>query len=255
MSVGGMIQLSFRQAEGRRFRGAVLCLKYLASLALALAAVFLWIKAEGTPARTGYAALSAAASVAAVFGRGAVIRAAYLASSRYLRVGGSQTASADGFLRLLCGEAAYLAACAAVTAAALSPSYICLRAGIRYYRLSSERGHFMLLLAASLLLAAGGMIFACVIRTRLGCAEYLWLSGRTNSMLDALDASWELTRGNSGDFIRLRFLSFFFGASVSALCRMNYTEHLLRNASTPSEKEIYVELVCNPQGEQHLELL
>ena len=137
----------------------------------------------------------------------------------------------------------------------LSPSFLCFRFGLSYYSLSSDKNGFMLLLAASMLLAAGGMIFASVTAERLSCAEYLWVSGKCSCMTSALNCSWELTRDNGSDALRLALLSFFFGLPISALCKMNLSRKLIRKKGLPSSEGLFLEFSRDQYGELHLEIV
>ena len=151
-------------------------------------------------------------------------------------------------------ELACLAAAWSVNFVLMSPAYICLRFGIRYYSLSAHRQGFMLLLAAASLLAAGGALFAAVIRSRLSCAEYLWLCGRCKGALSALDCSWYLSEGSCGDLLRLKWLSLLFAPALSHLCAMNFSQKLLRRNGMPSRNALRIELIRDIRGEQFLEL-
>ncbi len=251
----GTIKLSYRQAEGRRFAIAVLCLKYIASLAAAAAAFWLFAASDQGRADVALAFCAVAAALIAVCMRGLMVREMYLLSVGFLREEDVRGLPRPGIPALLSGELAYLAAIATVCVFMLSPAFLCLRFGIQYYSLSADRGGLMLLFASAILLAAGGVIFAAVIRARLGCAEYLWLSGNCSYMLTALDSSWELTRGDCGDMLRLHGLSVFAAPGIACLCEMNYSQRLLRRKGLPSSGSLYIEMICDRSGEQRLELV
>ena len=250
----GLIKLSYRQAEGRRINTVVLCLKYIASLFLAAA---LLLFSTGSPGFSQRAALTAAAAAAGLFAvcmRGILIREMYLTSEGFLRHGCRNPIPCPGIPATLSFELACLAAAWSVNFVLMSPAYICLRFGIRYYSLSAHRQGFMLLLAAASLLAAGGALFAAVIRSRLSCAEYLWLCGRCKGALSALDCSWYLSEGSCGDLLRLKWLSLLFAPALSHLCAMNFSQKLLRRNGMPSRNALRIELIRDIRGEQFLEL-
>ncbi len=255
LEIWGIVRLTYRQAEGRRIQNAILCLTYLVALPVTLGLIWFCLKAHGTNAATALAAGSVAAALFTVYLRGRLVRKMYLLSASFLRTDRDGDIPVPDALALLSGELASLSAVWAVFAVMLSPAYLCLRRGIIYYSLSSDRKGFLLLLAASMLLAAGGAIFALVTSSRLYCAEYLWLSGNCAGMPSALDCSWELTRGSGGDILRLQFLSLFCGISVAALCRLNFSQKLLRQKGLPSAKELHLEITRDRYGEQHLEIV
>lgn len=251
----GTIKLSYRQAENRRVRIAVLCLKYIASLTAMAAAFGYYIESAEGYVQLAAAACAVVAILIAVCMRGILLRDMYLLSEGFLRNGTEDDLLRPGIPALLSGELVFLAALSTVIVLMLSPAYICLDFGIKYYSLSADRGGFMLLFFAALLLASGGMIFAIVIRARLGCAEYLRMSGQCPDMLSALDCSWELTRGDCGDILRLSLLSALFAPGIGHLCSMNYSQKLLRSKGMPDSDGLRIEIICNSRGERHLELV
>ena len=251
----GIIRLTYRQAESRRIKNAVLCLKYIFALAVTLACIWFCLTADGTPLKTATALCAAGAALTAVLLRGMLMREMYLLSESFLRTSSDGIVPAPGLIALLWGELAYLSVIWTVFAVMLSPAYFCLRFGIHYYSLSADRRGFMLLLAAAMLLAAGGAIFAAATTARLNCAEYLWLSGKCGGLPSALDSSWELTRGSCGDMLRLKVFSLFCGISVSALCKINFSQKLFRQKGLSSADGLYIELVRDSQGRQHWELV
>ena len=72
----GTIKLSYRQAEGRRFAIAVLCLKYIASLAAAAAAFWLFAASDQGRADVALAFCAVAAALIAVLLAAVIGRAA-----------------------------------------------------------------------------------------------------------------------------------------------------------------------------------
>ena len=255
LELSGTLHLSYRQAEGRRAAIAFLCLKYMLSLGAVLAAGWLYVVADGGRPATTTALCAVIAALTAVATRGALAREMYLLSAGFLRAHSEGSLPRPDLPVILSGELVLLAVRGVVSVLMMSPAFLCLRSGIRYYSLSADRRGFMLLLAASALLAAGGMIFAAVIRARLGCAEYLWLSGQCPHMLSALDGSWELTCGSGGDMLRLRLLSSFSAPGMSALCAMNFSQYLLRVKGLPDPGGLRVRLVRDFYGEQRLEIV
>lgn len=254
LSILGMIKLSYRQAEGRRATTAVLCLKYIVLLALAASVGFICLRTDDTRETALLIACLVAAAVFAVAVRGMIQREAYTISSEFLRCESDGRLFTPDLPELLGAELAYLAALRTVNVVMLSPSYICLRAGITYYSLSADRRGFMLLLGAAILLAAAGAIFSAVICTRLCAAEYLWISGQCDNMLLALDTSWELTRNSWGCLLRLRAFSPFCGAWAS-LVRMNASSALLSREGLPGSHALCIELMSDDRGEQHIQLI
>lgn len=254
LEILGIIRLTYRQAENRRVKSAVLCLKYILSLAATFACVRFCLTADGTALQTAIALCASAAALIAVLFRGMMLREMYLLSQSFLRISDDGIVPTPGLFPLLFGELAYLSAIWTVFAVMLSPAYFCLRYGIHYYSLSADRRGFMLLLASSMLLTAGGTIFASVTAARLSCAEYLWMSGKCTGMPSALDSSWELTRGSCGDMLMLKSLSLFCGITVSARCKFNLSHKLFRQKGLPSADGPILELVQDSQGEQHWEI-
>ena len=251
----GTIKLSYRQAEGRRFAIAVLCLKYIASLVAVAVAFWLFAASDHGCAAVALAFCTLAAALIAVCMRGLMVREMYLLSERYLRSGEENRIPRPALTALVSGELVYLAVIRTVTVVMLSPAYVCLRYGLTYYSLSADRLGFVLLLSAAALLAAGGLLFDAAIGARLSCAEYLRLSGQCRDMLSALDTSWELSRGGCGDLLRLRFISLPCAPGLSHLCLINYSQRLIRRKGLPSSDGLRVEIVCDAYGEQHLELI
>ena len=251
----GTIKLSYRQAECRRFAIAVLCLKYISSIAVTCVAFWFLLHSRGVRQMAVLTAFSVAAAMIAVYVRGTIATEMYLSSENYLSDGKENRRYLPGIPALLSGELVYLAAVFTVRTVMLFPAYLCLKSGIRYYSLSSDRQGFMLLTASAILLAAGGIIFAAVISARLGCAEYLWLDMQCPDMLSALDCSWQLTYGDAGDILRLRIMSFLLAPGIGRLCEMNYSQRLLRCKGMPATDGLRLELWCDLRGEQHLELV
>ena len=249
----GIIKLSYRQAEGQRLKDAVLCLKYILSMAAVFAFTWLCLRESGK-ASILLAVVAAGAALIAVGLRGFIRREAYQMSVGYLRPQENEKLRIPGIPALLSGELVFLATVWTVNAVMMSPAFICLRYGIRYYSLSSDRNCCMLLLAAAFLLTAGGLIFSAVTSARMGCAEYLWFSGQCSDMLFALDCSWELTAGQCGDMLRLRWLSLFCDPLMTPLCEMNYSHRLMKRNETDVPRGIYVEIIRDARGEQFIEL-
>lgn len=250
----GIIKLSYRQAEGRRMKHAVLCLKTILSLAAFGTFSLICLRESGSSIHIPLAVCAAATALISVCFRGMIRREAYLLSVGFLHTGGDGRLQAPDILSLLSAELVCLAAKWTVSAVMLSPACICLRFGIRYYSLSADRRGFMLLLAAALLLAAGGAIFAAVTRTRMCCAEYLWMSRECGGMLSAIDCSWELTSGSCGELLRLKCLSLFCGMSIASLCEMNFSKRLMKLNRSRLERGIYMEIISDSRGQQHIEL-
>lgn len=250
----GIIRLTFRQAEGRRVKNAVLCLKYIFLLLATAVTVWLGLHAHGTTAKSVFVIGAVAAALITFLRRGILAREMCLLSESFLRTSEGETIPAPAFPALLSGEIVYLAAKWTVLTAMLTPAFLCLRYGIIYYSLSSDRRNFMLLLASSLLLAASGTIFAAVLSARLSCAEYLWISGRCAGMPSALECSWALTRGSGGEVLRLCFLSFFCGLTVSFLCKVRLSQKLLRQKGLPSPVGLHLEIARDRCGKQRLEI-
>lgn len=250
----GIIKLSYRQAEGWRFDTAVLCLKYIFSLAACVAFLLISADTDNEKFKTALIACAATAAILMAAARGSLLRKAYLISEGFLRCEGESEPVSPDIPSLISGELAYLSAIWAISAVMLSPAWVCFAYGVKYYSLSSDRILFMLLTAASMLLAAGGLLFSAVIRTNLGCAQYLWIKGHCSNILSALNSSWELTRGSRGDLLRLRLMSAFCGVGISFLCDMNFSRKLLRQKGLPKENGLRAEFVRDRSGELRLEL-
>lgn len=251
----GILKLSTSQAECRHAKNAVLCLKYIVMLSLtALLAA--------TAVQSGSHALKAVLTVCAVLGavitaglRGSLHCQMYRISEGYLRCPEDGEVMLPSFIQLMTSQLVYAAAVWTVNAVMLSPSYLCLRAGIQYYSLSSERTVFMLMLGAALCLAAGGAIFAAVIRARLTCAQYLWFCGECAGMLSAIDRSWELTQPFWGELLRLAIASRFCGAALGSLNTMNASQTVLRQSHPYSDSELEIDIFSDTAGEQHIDLI
>lgn len=257
MSVTGIIKLSHIQAEGRRGKIAVLCLKYI--LSLAVTAVFIaMIFLRNSPNPDVLPLLTVCVVLTAVLAaglRGTLHREMYRISEEYLRCDDDGAIPLPSASQLLGGELACIAAGFTVMAIMLAPSYICLRTGIEYYALSSERRVFMLMLASAICLLLGGVIFAAVVNARLYCAEYLWLRGECSNMLSALDRSWEITRDEWGDILRLKLTTPFCGCALSALNKMNASQSILRRNANHSTCELHIGILSDSNGEQRIELI
>lgn len=201
------------------------------------------------------ACLAVSAFLTAVCMRGILSREMYLLSVGYLTETKDGSIPRPGIPALMSAELVRLAAVWTVRAFMLAPAFVCFRFGARYYSLSADRDGLMLMTAAALLLAAGGVLFSAVIRSGLACAEYLWMHGECRDMLSALDGSWELTRGDCGDMLRLIYLSFFSAPGISGLCVMNFSHHLLLRKGMPPSDGPHLKLVCNGRGEQQIEII
>jgi hypothetical protein len=245
LTVRGMLKLSFRQAEGRRLKAAVLCLVYFFALGLMFFSPALF------PALGG--AVFAALLIAAVCVKGVLVREAFALSQGFLNERREELplpplpAAVAGELN----DAAFLLSSDVLM---LVPSALCLRTGVGYYSLSSDRRGLMLLLAACLLLASAGFLFSRVIKCRVSCASFLRLSGRRGGVT-AIDASWELTRDDGGRLLRLSLVSAFFGPFMSALCMANAAAALCRVKGDIPPRALKVGLVRNTRGELSVELL
>lgn len=249
----GIIKLSYKQAEGRQMNIAILCLQSILFLSLpaAVPLVFLIARKE----HTGFAMAAVAFSaLMAVCLRGTLVRRMFLLSEGFLREGKADSLPAPDMVALLSGELVYLAVVCTVTVFFMLPAVVCLRFGIKYYSLSGDQSGLMLLTSSALLFAAGGIIFAAVVKARLGCAEYLWLKRKCPDMLSALDCSWELTRGSGGDLLRLRLISLLSAPGIPFLCGMNLSHRLLRSKGLPSSEGLRLETFRDVWGEERIEL-
>ena len=230
-------------------KAAALCLVYFFALCLMLLSPALSHAFFPGTDGTVFAALL----IAAVCVKGLLVREAFALSQGFLKERGE-----DGFLppvtACVAGQLADTAFLLTSDILLLAPSALCLRTGIGYYSLSADRRGFMLLLAASLLLAAGGFLFSRVVKCRVGCAAFLRLSGRCGGV-PAMDASWELTRGEGGGMLRLSLASTLLGPLLSALCMANVSANLLRQKGDVSPHGLKVGLIRDARGELSVELL
>ena len=254
LEIIGIIKLSYRQAEGRRLNVAVLCLKYILSLLLTAAVIILCLLSQRKSETVAFGTAAAASALISVFLRGRIQSEMCMVSSEFLCASQSADWHTPEIPAVVGGELVYIASIWTLFTVLLSPAYICLRFSVSYFSLSADRTGFMLLFAASALLASGGLIFAAVISTRLNCAEYLFFSGQCGTMPEAMTGSSELTGDSCGDLLRMRLLTFFCGTAICSLCHMNMASRLIREKGFPSQKELYINIVSDGHGEKHFEL-
>lgn len=252
----GMIKLSYRQAESSSIHSSALCLKTITAAAVSAAIFVMWLR---NPHGTEGAALlvcSAAAALMAVYFHTAFMQEMYEIAARYLRTEQECFHVKPNFVQLFGFGIAWLAVKCIVWSVMLLPAAFFLHTGAVSYSLSGEREQFMLMVIAALCLTVCGMIFAAILLARLGCVEYLFFSGECNSIFSALDCSWLITRGESGEMFLINWLPRLCGMRLSALSRLNIAEKLTRqyvHNFTPSE--LYFELKRDSFGEQRIELI
>ena len=252
LTVRGILKMTFRQvrqAEGRRLKAVALCLLYFLALGLAVLSPALFhARFAGLNG-----ALFAALLIAAVCVKGFLSREAFALSQAYLN-DRKELLPLPPLAAAVAGELTDAAFLLTADLLLLAPSALCLRTGIGYYSLSADRRGLMLLLAASLLLAAAGFLFSRVVRCRISCAAFLRLHGGRGG-LPAIDASWELTRGDGGQMLRLSLAAALCGPFLSALCMANASGILLRRKGDLSPRGLKVGLIRDARGELSVELL
>ena len=223
----GWMKLAFRQAEGRYAEITALCLKYLTGAATCAAMTVLWIRNGGTPYNGVTAVCAAGAAVLTVYFRTAARYRLYAISDGYLCSPDDVAAPQPTVMQLLGFGLGYCAAVCSVWTLLLSPAVLCFYAGVDFYAMSGNRQSFMLLLCAAFCLSAGGMLAATVTVSRMGCAEYLYFSGKCGTVAEALDLSRQITRENRGDLLALSLLAAPCGMGIAALSRFNFSQTLL----------------------------
>lgn len=252
----GMIKLSYRQAESSPIHSAALCLKYITSMGVSAAAFVLWLRNHDGGESAAFLGCSAVAVLTAVYFRISFLQQMYEMTAQYLHTEREFSSVKPNVVQLFGFGTALLAVKCVVWLVMLLPAAFCLYTGIVSYALSGEREQLLLMLNAALCLAAGGSIFAAILLARLGCAEYLFFSGKCGSVFSALDDSWLITQGEGGQMLLMNGLPRLCGMRLSALCRLNMAEKLTQNyldKGIPSE--ISFELRRDSLGEQRIELI
>lgn len=252
----GIIKLSHYQAEGRRSECAVLCLKYIICVVTAAAIFILWIKNYGNSNSSVFIFAAFFAAVLSIYFRTSLHYNVYRLSACYLRRKCDVHLLHPTGTQLFSGAIMLLALKCTVILFMLSPSAICLFWGMHSFSLSGEREHFILMLGASVCMFMSGIIFAAVIMARFDCAEYLFFSGKCNSVFSAVDTSWTITEGSSGDIILMKLCLIFRGISMASLSRINLSAKLAKAYfDKNSSNELCCELRQNQYGEQSVDLI
>ena len=224
----GWIRLAFRQAEGRYAEIAALCLKYLTAAAVCVVLTALCFRG-GNPYSAGrivFAASAIGTAVTAVYFRTAARFRLYTLSEEYLFRSEEISAPRPTVIQLIGFGLGYCAAVCSVWTMWLLPAVVCFDAGVDFYAMSGNRQHFMLLLCASFCLLTGGVLTATVSSARMGCAEYLFFSGRCGTVIEALDLSRQMTREDGGDLLMLSLLAIPCGMGIAAISRFDFSRTL-----------------------------
>ena len=255
----GMIKLSYCQAESSHINSAALCLKYIITIAVSAAAFVMWLRNYGGRGSASLLGCSALSALIAVYFRTSFMQKMYDVSARYLRSEHEISHIKPNPVQMFGFGSALLAVKCSIVVIMLMPAAFCLRTGAVFYSMSGRRAQFLLMINAALCLTVSGVIFAMITLSRLGCAEYLFFSGRCNSVFSALDCSWLVTCGEgseSGEALMIHLLPSLFGARIAALSRLNLSDKLTREYfAKKAPKELYVELIRDNRGEQRLDLL
>lgn len=252
----GIIKLSHYQAEGKRSEFAVLCLKYIICAVASAAMFVLWLRNYGEPKSTLLILGAVAAAVLMIYFRTLLHYRMYKLSACYLRRKCDILLTKPTGVQLFgCGITLLSLKCTVVLLM-MSPAAMCFYFGMHSFSLSGERGQFMLMLGAAICMIPSGIIFAAMILVHFDCAEYLFFSGKCNSIFSALDTSWLIMEGNCGDDILLSFLLIARGMSICALSRINLAAKLTREyLDKKPSVELYCELRQNQYGEQSVDLM
>lgn len=251
----GMVKLSYCQAESSHINSAALCLKYITAAAVSAAAFVVWLRNYGNGEGAALLVCSALAALIAVYFHTSFMQKMYEVSSHYLRSEREISHVRPNPVQIFGFGSALLAVKCSVWLIMLLPAAFCLRTGAVSYSLSGEREQFLLMINAALCLTVSGTVFAMIILSRFGCAEYLFFSGECDSVFSALDCSWLITRDEGGEAMMIHLLPSLFGAHIAVLSRLNLSEKLARKYSTQkAPKELYVELIPDGRGEQRFDL-
>lgn len=252
----GIIKLSHYQAEGKRNEFAVLCLKYIICAVAAAAIFVLWLRNYGN-SKSRFLILGAAAAAAlSIYFRTLLHHRMYKLSACYLKRKREILLTEPTGVQLFgCGITLLSLKCTVILLM-LSPAAMCFYFGMHSFSLSGDREQFMLMIGASMCMIPSGIIFAAVLLVHFNCAEYLFFSGKCNSVFSALDTSWLIMDGNCSDGILLWFSLIIRGITLSSLSRINLAEKLTQEyLDKKLSAELYCELRQNQYGEQSVDLM
>lgn len=252
----GMIKLSYCQAESSNVNSVALCLRYITIAAVSVAAFVMWMRNYSDRESLPLLVCSALGVLTALYFRTSFMQKMYETSASYLHSAHDISHIKPNPVQMFGFGSVLLAVKCSVWLVMLFPAAFFLRTGAVSYSLSGEREQFLLMINAALCMTISGAVFAMIIISRFGCAEYLFFSGECDSVFSALDCSWIITRGEGGDMLIIHLLPMLFGMHISALSRLNLSKKLAKEyADRKAPEELYVELVKDGRGEQRLDLV